>query len=246
MRSGLAMGSPERYHWASVAAKRGSGNAQRKRVPFATGGTELPEWQELITRATRVSEIPIAAEARVSVGVWLQRLEEWNKHVDLTAARSPDELVDLLLADALFLAPRVASDATVIDVGSGAGAPGLALALLSDGLRLTLVEPMGKRASFLRTVVGALGRTDIVIERARGESLTNRHAWDVAVSRATFPPPAWLALGAGLVNPGGRVILLLAKDPPPELPELTVESDESYVWPLTGVKRRAVVYRTAR
>lgn len=150
-----------------------------------------------------------------------------------------------MLADALFLAPMLAGNTTVIDVGSGAGAPGLALALLCDELRLTLVESVGKRASFLRTVVGAIGRTDIVIERARGESMASRRAWDVAISRATFPPPAWLALGATLVKPGGRIVAFLAREPPPEVADATMESDESYLWPLTGVKRRVVVYRTA-
>lgn len=184
--------------------------------------------------------------ACASIDVWLQRLQEWSERIDLTAARSPLELVDLMLADALVLGRRFPRDARLIDVGSGAGGPGLALALLREELRVTLVEPNGKRASFLRTVIGAIGRTDIIIERAHGESLANRRDWDVAVSRATFAPAAWLALGETLVRPGGRVVVLLAKDPPPEAANSDVESDESYEWPLTGVPRRAVVYQAPR
>lgn len=181
--------------------------------------------------------------AREAVGGWLERLREWGERIDLTAARSPSELVDLMLADALILARWLPREARVIDVGTGAGGPGLALALLRDDLRMTLVEPNGKRVSFLRTVVGAVDRTGVNIERAHGESLANRRAWDVALSRATFPPAAWLALGLTLVKPGGRVVVLLAKEPPPESADAGAEIDESYLWPLTSVERRAVVYR---
>ena len=135
--------------------------------------------------------------------------------------------------------------ARIIYVGSGAGAPGLALALLRDDVRMTLVEPLGKRASFLRTVVGVLGRADIAVERVRGESFQGRRAWDIALSRATLAAPAWLALGATLAAPGGTVWVLLAKDPPPAQPGASIEADHAYVWPLTGAARRAVAYRVA-
>jgi 16S rRNA (guanine527-N7)-methyltransferase len=133
--------------------------------------------------------------------------------------------------------------ARVVDVGTGAGAPGLALALLRPDLRVTLAEPLGKRASFLRTVVGAVGRADVSIERARGEALSGRRAWDVAVSRATLSPPDWLKLGTTLAAPGGVVWVLLAKEEAPSHPHAVVETDLSYAWPLSGAARRAVAYR---
>lgn len=245
MRSGLAMGGPERYHWVSVAAKRRlPGGRRRTHAPFAAAAAPFPRWEELVDRCASTLHTTLDDAARASVRGWLERLQRWSERIDLTAARNPEELVDLILADALFLAQRIPGGATrIVDVGSGAGGPGLGLALVREELRVTLVEPNGKRASFLRTVVGALGRTNVAIERVHGESLANRRAWDVAVSRATFAPAAWLALGATLVEPGGRVVVLLAREPPPDFAHASVESDESYVWPLTGAKRRAVVYR---
>jgi len=148
-----------------------------------------------------------------------------------------------MLADALVLAPRLPADARVVDVGTGAGAPGLALALLRPDLRLTLVEPLGKRAAFLRTVVGAVARSDVAIDRARGKALGGRRAWDVAVSRATLGPQAWLDLAVTLASPGGSVWVLLAKDEAPVHPRATPEEDLSYTWPLTAAARRAVRYR---
>jgi 16S rRNA (guanine527-N7)-methyltransferase len=163
--------------------------------------------------------------------------------MDLTAARSDAELVDLMLADAALLAARLTPGVQMVDVGTGAGAPGLGLALLRPDVSVTLCEPRGKRASFLRTVVGAVDRADVRIDVGRGENLSPA-SWDVAVSRATLEPGEWLALGANLVRPGaGSVWALLARDAPPEHPRARIVSDLPYAWPLTGAARRAVEYR---
>lgn len=184
----------------------------------------------------------IEPPTRAALVTWLERLEEWNERIDLTAARGREELVDLMLADALVLAPRLPRDARVLDVGSGAGAPGLALAILRPDLRVTLSEPLGKRAAFLRTALGAVLRADVAIERKRGELLGGRRAWDVAVSRATLSPQAWLDLGVTLAAPGGSVWVLLAKEEAPTHTRAHLEDDVNYTWPLTGAARRAVRY----
>ncbi len=171
----------------------------------------------------------------------------WNQRVDLTAARSADELVDLLLADALAIAGATealssASTATSnareqwLDVGSGVGAPGIPLALLLP-LDMTLVEPREKRVAFLRTAVGSLSRPDITVRRARSDQFDDASC-AVAVSRATLPPTEWLAEGARLAT--SSVWLLLAKAELPEIGARRVLADVRYRWPLTVAERRAV------
>jgi 16S rRNA (guanine527-N7)-methyltransferase len=199
----------------------------------------------LLERAASEMACPLDTARLDLLASWLERLEEWNARTDLTAARSREELVDLMVGDALVMSQRVASGARLIDVGTGAGAPGLALALLRPDLAVTLVEPLGKRVSFLRTVVGAARRTDIAIERARGDAFAGRRQWDVAVSRATLAPAAWLDLGVRLVRPAGEVWALLAKEAPPEAPTAALADDFTYVWPLTRAERRAALYRVA-
>src|SRR5580693_8737859 len=125
----------------------------------------------LVDRTASGLSATLEEPARTDVLVWLDRLKEWNARIDLTAARSDDELVDLMLADAIVLSAQIPAGARLVDVGTGAAAPGLALALLRDDLRVTLVEPAGKRVSFLRTVLGAVGRADVTVERGRGEDL---------------------------------------------------------------------------
>jgi 16S rRNA (guanine527-N7)-methyltransferase len=169
----------------------------------------------------------------------------WNQRVDLTAARSADELVDLLLADALAIASATEASAGTatsntreqwLDVGSGVGAPGIPLALLLP-LEMTLVEPREKRVAFLRTAVGSLSRADITVRRARSDQFDDASC-AVAVSRATLPPAEWLAEGARLATRG--VWLLLAKAELPEIGTRRVLADVRYRWPLTGMERRAV------
>lgn len=187
--------------------------------------------------------LALAPETLTQLARLLELVTLWNARVGLTSARDADQLVDLYLADALVLAREAAERERWVDVGSGGGAPGLALALLAPRIDLTLVEPREKRVAFLRSAVGALGVANVRVLRARSESL-QEGAWDVATSRATLPPARWLAEGARLAE---RVWVLLAQAPPPELAGWSVERDVAYRWPLTGAPRRALRFaRDAR
>ena len=182
--------------------------------------------------------------ARAPLARWLELLAEWNKRIDLTAARTEAELTDLMLADAQTLARNIGPSLRVVDVGTGAGAPGLPLALLRPDLELTLVEPLAKRTSFLRTVVGTIGRTDVTILRERGEALAARspNAFDVAISRATLSPADWIPLALRLAPAAWA---LLAREEPPEVAGARIDADVAYTWPATGAQRRAVRYVAA-
>ena len=184
--------------------------------------------------AAELGLAPITEVAALST--WLDALAEWNAKIDLTAAKDATSLVRLMLADAMVLEPHVAKGARVVDVGTGAGAPGLALAILRPDLRVTLAEPLGKRAAFLRTVIGTLGRTDVTLLPKRGEAL-DKAAFDVAISRATLAPEEWLALGRTLVVPGGDVWVFLAEGEAPP----GQKSEIAWTEP-PGKKRRLVRY----
>jgi len=193
------------------------------RVEQALSGFDLPD---------------VSALVREQLCAYCALAVTWNQRVDLTAARSADELVDLLLADALAIsAARLGAEGERwFDVGSGIGAPGIPLALLSR-VKMTLIEPRTKRVAFLRTAVGSLARPDISVSRSRSDEFPAASC-EVAVSRATLPPPEWLSEGARLGTQA--VWLLLAKADVPELDGRAILADVSYSWPLTGAQRRAV------
>jgi 16S rRNA (guanine527-N7)-methyltransferase len=201
-------------------------------------------WAPRLSQVLSSFGLAPGSDAIAYLARWLDLLVMYAARIDLTAARDADELVDLMVADAALLAGSALPGQRWVDVGSGAGAPGLALALLRPDLAMTLVEPRQKRAGFLRTVVGAMDAARIEIVQARGEDLAAKEpGFDVAVSRAALPPPEWLSLGSRLIGLRGAVWVLLARDAPPVLAGLCAAAERSYAWPLTAAARRAVVYR---
>jgi 16S rRNA (guanine527-N7)-methyltransferase len=195
---------------------------------------------ERVGRVVREGGALLPEGAEEAITRWIDLVSAWNKRIDLTAAKTEDDLVDLMLADALMLATRIPEGARVVDVGTGAGAPGLPLAIARPDLSVTLVEPLQKRVALLRTAVGSLSGTRPTVVRARGEELAARgERFDVAVSRATLAPAVWLDLGARLA-PEGAVWVLLAREAPSVKEGWNIAEDVSYRWPLTGKERRAV------
>ncbi len=180
---------------------------------------------------------------------FLELVVTWNKKLDLTAARGTGTLLEVMLADALVLAGSgglIPEAARCIDVGSGAGAPALPLALLRSDLRLVLVEPLRKRVAFMRTAVGSLGlasRVQVVEQKLDPEApIVSGEPFDVALSRATFAPEVWLAAGVQLAQ---RTLVLLASQQPPAAARATLEREVEYALPWSGAARRIVAYARA-
>jgi 16S rRNA (guanine527-N7)-methyltransferase len=183
---------------------------------------------------------PVLAERAAS---FARLVASWNEKLDLTAARAPDAIAEILFADALVLArpgvvrPREA----VVDVGSGAGGPALALAILREDLRVVLLEPKGKRVAFLRTAVGSLdlaARVKVVEGRVdpRRPAAPPGGPFDVACSRATFDPATWA--DAGLALAPSALVLLAGDDAPPSPGGARVEASIAYELPFHRAPRR--------
>lgn len=139
---------------------------------------------------------------------YLAILLVWNRRIRLTGARSAEAVVDEHLADALPLLPHLPSGAgELVDVGSGAGFPGLVLGILRPDLRCILLEPVSKKQAFLATVIRELSLAGVRSVRERLEDHMRTGAcYDVAVSRAVWPAADWLPRGLALVRPGGIVL----------------------------------------
>lgn len=204
-----------------------------------------PGWTPLLARllAAFPTESALPADFLERAARYLDLVVSWNARMDLTAAKSAEELVDLSFADAaaIFACGALVEQARWLDVGSGAGAPGLPLALLAPHLAMTLLEPMQKRVAFLRTAVGTLG-SDAQVVRGRVEDLPERAA-SVAISRATLSPEEWLAAGARVAT--NEIWVLLAREEPPSVSGWARYRDLSFEWPLTKKARRAAAFRPA-
>jgi 16S rRNA (guanine527-N7)-methyltransferase len=150
-----------------------------------------------------------------------QRLvERWSAKMNLTAVKDPARAAELHGLDSLLVAELFEPEAaaTVADVGSGAGFPGIVLALARPKLRVRLLEPHRKRASFLRVALAELRRPDVEVQEARLEPLEpgRAPAWraEAIVSRATLPPLELVGLAPPYLEPGGRLVLMAGAGAP--------------------------------
>jgi 16S rRNA (guanine527-N7)-methyltransferase len=146
----------------------------------------------------------------VSVQIHLDLLLRWNQHVNLTALRSPSEMLTRHFGESLFAARQLFprdSQADVFDLGSGAGFPGLPMKYCAPRLQLTLIESHGKKATFLREVGRALQLTGFSVLHARAESISQRAS--LVTMRAVENFNQSLVSAARLVAPGGRLALLI-------------------------------------
>ena len=171
---------------------------------------------------------PLRPDQAGAIVAYANLLLEWGARINLTAARSPVAVIEEHIPDAFALARRLTGAERTVDIGSGGGLPAIPLALLRPGLSVDLCEPIAKKGAFLRTAIRELGLTDRVrLHPLRADALVKSHAaqFDVAVSRATFPPAEWRALGPRFVRPGGRVFALVAADALPEEPDREIYFD---------------------
>lgn len=138
-------------------------------------------------------------------------LDEYNRRMDLTAVLDEDERVDRhdLDSAAPLAQGLLAEDAKVIDVGTGAGFPGMPLLILRPGFRMTFLDALNKRIAFLQDALGRLGLTATTLH-ARAEDAarmdTHREAYDAAVSRAVASSATLQELTLPFVRTGGLAI----------------------------------------
>ncbi len=153
---------------------------------------------------------------------YARELESWNQRVNLTAIRGLDAMVSRHFLDSLSCALAwPAAAASLIDIGSGAGFPGLVLKIWQPALRLTMVESIGKKAEFLEHISAMLALTDVTVLRDRaelvGQAPQHREAYDVATARAVADLRVLAEYCLPLLRTGGRMIALKGRDLQAEL-----------------------------
>ncbi|CAL5037785.1 unnamed protein product [Urochloa decumbens] len=178
----------------------------------------------------------LSAPQQRQVAVYVEALLDWNQRMNLTAVTDEAEVMTRHVADTLAVLPplerayRARSSTgggggidgvSLIDVGSGAGLPGLILAVARPSWRFTLLESMKKRCTFLEHAVEAMGlsNVDVVCDRAEnaGQSLDHREAYDVAAARAVAELKVLAEYCLPFVRVGGLFIAAKGHDPHEEI-----------------------------
>jgi 16S rRNA (guanine527-N7)-methyltransferase len=169
---------------------------------------------ETLEEGARALGIALDGPALEKLERYADRLLAWNRKVNLTAITDPAELAEKHLVDSLSLVPEVRGAATLLDVGSGAGLPGIPLAIALPALDVTCCDTVAKKVAFVKAVAAELGlRVRGVAARAGGEpAREGLPLAEVVVSRAFADPARWLPLAARYLAPGGRVLATLGRD----------------------------------
>ena len=160
----------------------------------------------------RLAAAGVAVEAAQSavLAQFVEMLLRWNKVYNLTGVRGLDEIVDRHLVESLALRPFL-HGATVADVGSGGGLPGLPLAITEPGRQFTLIESRAKRVRFLRQAAIELGLANVAVAHSRAEHLRVAQPFATVLARAVAPGHAkGAAAGLEAVN---ACLPLLADSP---------------------------------
>jgi 16S rRNA (guanine527-N7)-methyltransferase len=155
-----------------------------------------------------------------SISIYIDLLLKWNARVNLTAVRNPEEIVTRHFGESIFAARVLMPSAcgrqsaerrerqqTVIDLGSGAGFPGLPFAMLAPAAQVTLIESNHKKAAFLNEVISALDLKNARVFSRRAEEYPDKA--DLVMMRAVERFESALATAVGLVAEHGRVALMI-------------------------------------
>ncbi|MDI6776414.1 MAG: 16S rRNA (guanine(527)-N(7))-methyltransferase RsmG [Syntrophales bacterium] len=170
----------------------------------------------ILSEAAGAIGITLGERERILFSSYHRELLAWNKKINLVSVKSPDEIIIKHFVDSLTPVPFIKNrDSKVLDIGTGAGFPGIPLKIAIDSLKVCLLEVSRKKASFLKHIVRTLSLEETTIIQERVEEVMEReiyrHVFDVVISRATFKLSQFLSMGAFFLSRDG--ILIAMKGP---------------------------------
>jgi 16S rRNA (guanine527-N7)-methyltransferase len=174
----------------------------------------------LLDRGVRALGLCLTGAQVDQFRIYRDELLRWGARMNLTALRSAEAIVREGFVDSLACAALIGSGVSrVLDLGSGAGFPGLPLALLRPAVAFTLLEASRKKTTFLRHIVRLLGLANAVVVLGRAETLATdaalAGAFDLALARAVAPPAEQARLVRPYLAPDGAYLLQAGEWPPP-------------------------------
>lgn len=209
-----------------------------------------PAIDELL-EAAPAKAVVLPAAALTCFDIYVDTLLLWRRRLSLTGAATALAIVRYHIADSLFVAPLIQPEFRVADLGSGAGFPGVPLAIACPTATIVLIEARRKKANFLRDVVRRTGLPNLTVVEARAERLGSDHlaSYDLVVSRAVWPLEEFLRLSEPLLRPNGLAVAMKGPKGPDELP---LQNGSAFSQPEivryhlhNGVRRMLLVFRRA-
>ncbi len=183
--------------------------------------------------ASGVAELnlQITEEQQDTLLAYIALLSRWNKRFNLTAVRDPAEMIPRHLLDSLSVSAYLQGK-RVLDVGTGAGLPGIPLATIHPDIQFTLLDSNGKKTRFVRQAVMELGLKNVWIEQVRVEAYRPSHKFDTVITRAFAALPEILNLTSHLLTPTGQLLAMKGRQTKEELAVADLQERSVEVIPL--------------
>ncbi len=177
-------------------------------------------------------DLDLDAAARTRLLDYIGLLTRWNRRFNLTGTRAPAEIVTRHLLDSLSVTPFLRGD-RVLDAGTGAGLPGLLLAIARPDIHFTLLDSAGKKTRFCIQATAELGLGNVAVVKARIEDFEPEQRFSCMVSRAFERAPELLSQAARLLEPGALVLVMKGVYPQAELKALQAAGFDARTRPVT-------------
>ena len=198
-----------------------------------------PEIESRLAAALEIANLRIAAAHHRSLAHYVALLAQWNRAYNLTAVRDPFAMIDRHVLDSLTTLDFLVGT-RLLDAGTGAGLPGLVLAIVRPDVRCTLLDPVRKKTRFCAHAAMTLGLDNVEVASERLGAHRPPHRYSTVISRATFSVADLVAGARPLLDAPGRIIAMKGPHPEAELDALDREGLEVRVEPAgTGTGRRA-------
>jgi 16S rRNA (guanine527-N7)-methyltransferase len=218
-----------------------------------SGAVDRQKLEECLIEGSAKLDLGLTPEAIRGLGLLAEELLRWNARVNLTAVTSEAAVAEKHLLDSLAVLPELEGARSLLDLGAGAGFPGLPLKLLRPELEVTLVDSVGKKVGFMKHAIARLGLKGARALHLRAEGKPEREGLprtEVVISRALMDVGEWTHLAAAYAEPGGRVVAMLGKSPAEEdlksvaqASGLELVSLRRYALPFSGDPRAVAVFR---
>jgi len=211
-----------------------------------------PLFDEVLREGVAALGLAVGPPALEQLARYADRLLAWNRKVNLTAVTDPAELAEKHLVDSLALLPEMEGAGSLLDVGCGAGLPGVPLAVARPDLAVTCCDSVAKKVAFVKAIAAELDlRLRALAVRAGGSpEREGLPLADRVVSRALADPEHWLPLGRSYLAPGGLVLATLGREAEEgplvragEEAGLELVSLRRFELPRSGAKRAVAAYR---
>ena len=220
---------------------------------------KIEEFKSKLEEYLRVARIDVNEEQCEKLYRYMIILKEWNEKINLTAIVGEEEILLKHFVDSLIIEEEIPENGKIIDIGTGAGFPGIPLKILREDLDITLIDSLNKRVKFLEEVISKLKLKEIRAIHTRAEDFAQeadeREVYDVSVSRAVANMSTLLEYMLPFVKIGGISICMKGSNVEEELKESgkaikilggELREKREYMLPLTDVRKNNSCYKKTK